>query len=361
MDRRSVACALLSAGLLASIAAPRASAVEVTTIPTPEATARMDPAQKRVVVESLASSLRQHYVYPDVGERYAARLRDQLRNGAYDDLPDVATFSARVTGDLQTVFPDRHLAVFPAGGHDRRRPDPVDAPKSTKASGPAGLEDARMIGDVAFLRFNEFPGGVSASKARSFLLAHADARAVVIDSRANRGGRLDEMNSMLPLLFSHPARLYRMEMRSDVVSPFQGVPMVNAVAGTASLRRWDHTIIPDISERRLQIVPVYYLVSRRTASAAEALALGFKSTRRATLIGEATAGAGYFGGIFEVGNPALQAWISTGRTYDPKSGRDWEGTGLRPDIEAPVDDALTVALALARRAGADPGPGTTFR
>jgi C-terminal processing protease CtpA/Prc len=218
-----------------------------------------------------------------------------------------------------------------------------------------------MIGDVAYLRFNEFPGGASASKARSFLLAHADARAVVIDSRANRGGRLDEMNSMLPLLFSHRARLYRMEMRSDVVSPFQGVPMVNAVAGTASLRRWDHTIIPDSSERRLQIVPVYYLVSRRTASAAEALALGFKSTRRATLIGETTAGAGYFGGIFEVGNPSMQAWISTGRTYDPRSGRDWEGTGLRPDIEAPVDDALTVALTLAQRAGADPGPEATLR
>jgi len=356
-----VACALLSAGLFASIAAPRALAVDAKTIPTPEEAARIDPAQKRVVVESLASALRQHYVYPDVGVRYAERLRDQLRSGAYDDLPDVATFSAKLTSDLQTVFPDRHLAIFPTGGHDRRRPDPVDAPKSTMASGPAGLEDARMIGDVAYLRFNEFPGGASASKARSFLLAHADARAVVIDCRANRGGRLDEMNSILPLLFSHRARLYRMEMRTDVVSPLQGAPMVNAVAGTASLQRWDHTIIPDSSERRLEIVPVYYLVSRRTASAAEALALGFRSTRRATLIGETTAGAGYFGGIFEVGNPSMQAWISTGRTYDPRSGRDWEGTGLRPDIEAPVDDALTVALTLARRAGADPGPEANFR
>jgi C-terminal processing protease CtpA/Prc len=238
---------------------------------------------------------------------------------------------------------------------NRRDPDPADAPKSTKMSGPAGLEDARMIGDVAYLRFNEFPGGASASNARSFLLAHADARAVVIDSRPNRGGRLDEMNAILPLLFSRPARLYRMEMRSDVASPFQAVPMVNSVAGTPSLRRWDHTIVPDDGERRLQAVPVYYLVSRRTASAAEALALGFKSTRRATLVGETTAGAGYFGTFFEVGNAAVQAWISTGRTYDPKSGWDWEGKGIRPDVEAPVDDALAVALDLARRAGANPG------
>jgi hypothetical protein len=350
-----MALALLPAVLVVSAAARSALGAEVATTPPHEAPAPLDGAEKVLVVEALAAVLEKHYVFPEVGERYAARLREQLQRGAYDDLGDAVGFSARLTGDLQAVSPDRHLAIFPSGRHDTRRPDPADAPKSTRASGSAGLEEARMIGDVAYLRFNEFPGGASASNARSFLLAQADARAVVIDCRPNRGGRLDEMNAILPLLFRRPTRLYRMEMRSDVTSPFQAIPMVNAVAGSPSLRRWDHTILPDSAERRLQAVPVYYLVSRRTASAAEALALGFKSTGRATLIGETTAGAGYFGGLFEVGNAALQAWISTGRTYDPKSGWDWEGKGIRPDVEVPVDDALTVALDLARRSGANPG------
>lgn len=355
MNRRHVALALLPAALMASIPARSAQAADGAAAPPQEAPARLDAAQKRVVVETLAIALEQYYVFPEVGVRYAARLREQLRRGAYDDLTDAAGFATRVTGDLQAVFPDRHLAIIPSKRASRRGPDPADAPRSTKASGPRGLEDARMIGDVAYLRFNEFPGDASASNARSFLLAHADARAVVIDSRPNRGGRLDEMNAILPLLVSRPTRLYRMEMRAGAASPFQAVPMVHAVAGTASLQRWDHTIVPDTAERRLQAVPVYYLVSRRTASAAEALGLGLKSTRRATLVGETTAGAGYFGGVFEVGDPALQAWISTGRTYDPESGWDWEGKGIRPDVEAPVDEALTVALDLARRAGANPG------
>lgn len=102
-------------------------------------------------------------------------------------------------------------------------------------------------------------------------------------------------------------------------------------------------------------MPIYYLISRRTASAAEALGLGLKSSHRATLVGETTAGAGYFGGVFDVGDPAFQAWISTGRTYDPVSGWDWEGKGVRPDVEARTDEALAVALDLARRAGANPG------
>ncbi|MEW5688215.1 MAG: S41 family peptidase [Pseudomonadota bacterium] len=339
-----MALALLPAALLAAAPAGAAQA------PAPDAPAPLDAARRRRVVETFSAALVDHYVFPDIGTRYAARLRERLRAGAYDDLTDAAAFSARVTADLQALSPDRHLAMIPARRAGRRPPDPAQAPASTRASGPPGLEDARMIGDVAYLRFNEFPGGASAADARAFLLAHADARALVIDCRPNRGGRLDEMNAILPLLYDRPSRLYRMEMRPGVASPFQSVPMVTPVPGKAALQMWDHTIVPDDTERRLRSVPVYYLTSRRTASAAEAMALGLRSTRRATLIGETTAGAGYFGGIFDVGDPALQAWISTGRTYDPATDWDWEGKGIRPDVETPVDDALTVALDMARRA-----------
>jgi len=351
VNRRQMTLGLLPVALMASFPARGGQLADgAATTPQP-----LDATRRGAVVETLAKTLEQHYVFPDVGERYATRLREQLQRGAYDDLTDTAEFATRVTGDLQAIFPDRHLSMIPASRARQRRPDPVDTPKSAQASGPRGLEEARMIGDVAYLRFNEFPGDTTPSQARSFLLAHADARAVVIDSRPNRGGRLDEMNAILPLLVARPTRLYRMEMRADAVPPFQATPMVHAVAGTAALQRWDHKILPDTTERRLQAAPVYYLISRRTASAAEALALGLKSSHRATLIGETTAGAGYFGGVFGVGDPALQAWISTGRTYDPKTGKDWEGQGIAPDVAVPVDDALTVALDLARRAGAHPG------
>lgn len=40
-----------------------------------------------------------------------------------------------------------------------------------------------------------------------------------------------------------------------------------------------------------------------------------------------------------------------GRTYDPDTGRDWEGTGIVPNIEVPVDLALDEALALAEGRG----------
>lgn len=110
---------------------------------------------------------------------------------------------------------------------------------------------------------------------------------------------------------------------------------------------------PDMVETRLQSTPVYYLTSRRTASAAEHLAMAFKRTHRATLIGEKTAGAGHFGGVEDIGN-RFAAFIPVGRTYDPDDGWGWEGHGITPDITTHADEALSMALDLAARAGAHP-------
>jgi C-terminal processing protease CtpA/Prc len=36
--------------------------------------------------------------------------------------------------------------------------------------------------------------------------------------------------------------------------------------------------------------------------------------------------------------------MPVGRTYDIKTGKDWEGTGISPDIEVDPKQALVVAL-----------------
>ena len=116
---------------------------------------------------------------------------------------------------------------------------------------------------------------------------------------------------------------------------------------------FDHVVTPDPAERRLREVPIYDLTSRRTASAAEHLALAFKRTHRATLVGETTRGAGHFGGSQDLGEQ-LAVFVPVGRTYDPATGWDWEGRGVSPDVAVHTDQALDEALKLARAAGAHP-------
>lgn len=91
---------------------------------------------------------------------------------------------------------------------------------------------------------------------------------------------------------------------------------------------------------------VYLLVSRDTVSAGEHLALALKRTGRATLIGQATRGAGNFGRPFRLPHD-FSTFVPFGRTFDPDTGQGWEGTGVRPDIEVAADKALDEALKLA--------------
>jgi C-terminal processing protease CtpA/Prc len=93
----------------------------------------------------------------------------------------------------------------------------------------------------------------------------------------------------------------------------------------------------------LRQAKIYLLVSNRSASAAEHFALALKSTGRATLIGEPTAGANHFGGPRPL-NDHFAVWMPIGRTYDIKTGRDWEGDGIAPDIQVDPKLALVTAL-----------------
>ena len=93
----------------------------------------------------------------------------------------------------------------------------------------------------------------------------------------------------------------------------------------------------------LRTAKVYLLVSNRTASAAEHFALALKTTGRATLIGEPTAGANHFGGGRPI-NEHFAVWMPVGRTYDIKTGKDWEGDGIAPDIAVDPKQALVLAL-----------------
>ena len=92
--------------------------------------------------------------------------------------------------------------------------------------------------------------------------------------------------------------------------------------------------------------PVFVVTSSETPSAAEGFAYHLKHFGRARVVGEATAGAAHPVQRFPLSD-GLQVWIPTGRAVNPRTGTNWEGTGVEPDIEAPADRALGVARRLA--------------
>src|SRR6185295_5182922 len=63
---------------------------------------------------------------------------------------------------------------------------------------------------------------------------------------------------------------------------------------------------------------------------------------RATIVGKRTVGAAQGGGWVPVGD-GFVVFIPSFRSFDPKTGRNWEGSGVLPDAETAVDRALETA------------------
>jgi hypothetical protein len=89
-------------------------------------------------------------------------------------------------------------------------------------------------------------------------------------------------------------------------------------------------------------VPVYVLTSGRTASAAEAFPYTLQTAKRAKVVGERSAGAANPGGYLSAGDH-FGVFISDGEPINPISHKNWEGTGIIPDIATPQAEALEAA------------------
>lgn len=336
-------------------------------------------------IETLADKLATHFVDPAVGQRYAEMLRANLAAGRYEDVGDAKAVAQRLTQDLQAVAADGHLRVDlapepdalhgpgpdgprrvggsppddgprPSEAPPPRMPPTGHAPPHTSALAPVDLPsvaETRWIAEgVAYIRFNQFAGEPASMAAmQAFVRDYVTAKAIIIDTRTlSRGGGLAEMDALFPYLFAHETVLVEMAVAKDDGPRGGPAPMdsdtLRAVPSPASMIVRQHVAVPDATEHRLTKAKVFYLTSRRTRSAGEHFALALQRTHRGTLIGERTAGANHFGGIEPLG-AGLAAFIPVGRTYDPDTGKDWEGTGIVPDIEVPVGQALDKALALA--------------
>ena len=63
---------------------------------------------------------------------------------------------------------------------------------------------------------------------------------------------------------------------------------------------------------------------------------------RAKVVGEVSAGGGHPGREVRIAEH-FAAFIPTGRAVNPITKTNWEGTGVKPDVDVPADQALKVA------------------
>jgi hypothetical protein len=353
---RSAVVALLAGCVAIPLAAqPAAPAPAAGAVPpaSPAAAPATDPktlpleeGEGRAVALKLADELIKSFVFRDNAEDYAAMLRKNAAAGRYDKgtRGELATM---MTDDLLAVHKDGHLHVMIAPP-----PEPAGAAEAPQRRGPPPgwpplIQAAKTIAPgIGYIRFTAFMGtDEEVAAVRKWLAENANAKTLIFDLRNHHGGGLDEQDAIFSYLFAKTTPLVKMAVAKDLFdrgdSPLASGPTLKFEAQGDKMVA-THTAIPG-ADTPLRTAKVYLLVSNKSGSAAEHFALALKSTGRATLIGEATAGANHFGGGQPL-NEHFGVWMPVGRTYDIKTGKDWEGDGVAPDIAADPRQALVVAL-----------------
>ncbi|MEY4556218.1 MAG: hypothetical protein RL093_1337 [Pseudomonadota bacterium] len=335
---------ILATALLA--AAPTLAYAQ--TAPAPVAAAQPSP---RETVASVAGRIRDLYFDPAAGGRIADALEAEAAGGAFDALTDQRDLAAELSRRLRPL--DAHFNVAwdpnapPGPTPMMRRPPPVPAAPAAgepirRLARPANPAEARghygfrkveiLSGNVGYIDLRQFsnidfenpedPARRAADSALNFV---ADTDAVIFDLRDNGGGAPSMVGYLTSAFTPADAQIYNVfHSREGTESEAPAVFHPNP---------------------RLE-VPVYLLISGRTGSAGEAFPYTLQGARRATIVGEASGGAANPGGMVPVGG-GFAVFISQGSPRNPNTGRNWEGTGVIPDVAVLWDQALTRAHTLA--------------
>ncbi|WP_401729929.1 S41 family peptidase [Stenotrophomonas muris] len=280
------------------------------------------PAQD-AVLQAAASAVQAQYL----DEAEAARIADALRSWSAqqryaDSCSDPAAFSARLNQDLDMFDGHFHVErVDAAAGQD----DWLMAWRADARSNGAGVREVRVLeGNIGYLRLSTFyPLDLARPKFAAAFTLLADTDGLVLDLRQNGGG--DDasadllVRTLLDAKIGAVQQLDQRGRRKPVPLPPASLPVY--------------------------LKPLVVLIDRRTGSAAEFVAYSLQALGRARIVGTRSGGAAHMFGDPVLLPDGYQISIPDRQPINLRTGGNWEGTGVRPDV-AGGDDPLFIARQL---------------
>lgn len=297
-------------------------------------TATINTAQKSEIINHIIQLLNENYVFPETAQKMEVALREHVKKDEYAQINDQKAFADRLTADLQAVSHDLHLRVGFSPEVLPVEPDKSFVPSAEELErirkqqqrenfGVAKVEILK--GNIGLIQLNYFTNpnwvGEIYTAAMNYV---ANTDALILDLR-NNGGSMhpDAIPFLCSYFFAEPVHLNDIYWRPEHFTR----------------QFWTYPLVP--GKRYLQ-KPIYVLISQRTFSGAEEIAYDLQNLKRATLIGQTTGGGAHGGGDRRL-NDHFFVWIPIGRAINPISKTNWEGVGVKPDVEVASNKALYTA------------------
>lgn len=296
----------------------------------------LDANTRNQIIATALDRLDRSYVDPGAAFMMAAAIGVRQRRGEYNHFTNPIEFAGKLTSDLQAAGHDKHLRVkyskepVPENLDGPMTPEIIARIRAELAEQNYGFERVeRLPGNVAYLDLRSFdPASLSGAKAEAAMQLLSDCEALIIDLRHNNGGDPAMVQLLASYLFVEtPVHL------DDIYS-----------RPTDSTTQW--WTLADLPGKRMPNAYVYVLTSQRTFSAAEEFAYDLQNLKRATIVGETTGGGAHPGREERIGGHFV-LFVPRGRAINPVTKTDWEGTGVKPDIEVSAERALDTAKRMA--------------
>jgi len=246
--------------------------------------------------------------------------------GRYSAVTSASDLAQRLTTDLFAVCKDHHLSVRPNTGPAFAAGCGSNGETGEDNRNNYGFQKSELLpGNIGYIKFDMFHGSKRAQEVAAAALAFVtDCDALVFDLRENGGGSPQMIRFISSYLFDKPTHLNSFYDRLN-----------NKTSET-----WTLDSVP--GRRFPNDLPVYVLTSSFTGSAAEEFTYNLKNLERATIVGETTVGAAHL--VTErVINEQFLLRVPHARAYNPVTKDNWEGVGVRPDIQVSASAALDAA------------------
>jgi hypothetical protein len=287
----------------------------------------VDAATRKEVAEALATALADGYAHANLGQKMAQEVRAKLKAGAYNKIVSADEFAHALTADIRAVNDDKHLRVT-------SRPPMMMTPTpgmiAIMRAMNAGIPRVDILeGNIGYMEVN----GVAPLEAAKGTIATAFAflhntDALIIDARGNGGGDpLTVAFYMSYLSEGAPYVVNRIHYRED--NRVEEIKTTDLGALSYGAKK-----------------PVLFLTSHRTFSGGEEFGYDLQAFKRATIVGETTGGGANPGDMKQLGH-GFSMLLPNGYVVNPVTNSNWEGVGVKPDVEVPADQALTKAKLLA--------------
>lgn len=278
-------------------------------------------------VVAIAKLVDSSYVFPEKGKRIANHLLKEYKSGKFSSVRDWDTFASLATTCLGDFSHDGHLYVR---NDAKTVKDLLMSQKQMETPDSAGdfsqdpfyygsdaieknfgFREVRILeGNIGYIKISEI--NISAKSLPVLFAAMeftSNAKALVIDLRDNGGGG-SELGPVFHSFF----------LAKDI--PLLEFKTRNGPG------RMDKTV-PWLMEKKYNN-PLFIIINNGTASAAEEFAYSLQNKKRATIVGQRSAGAANMNSWYAV-NEHIYVSVSTAAPALPGTEESWEQKGVQPD------------------------------